>query len=222
MTAAGLLPSSQSLARYRRHRALLAIGVLAPVVAAGSVVAGMLAFPGFDNATQYLSELGAAGAARPELFNIGVLASGIGAGAAGLGFALAVLALGGSRWAATLLLVSFVVAGVGLVIAGLYHWPDPRHRAVNLGLGIQLAPLLLLWGLARTQGVARLKSFLAAAFLVMAALTVLTKHLLFPGLVNDANVGWWERAFAVVLVGWSAVAAICLERRLVRLAAERG
>ena len=62
--------------------------------------------------------------------------------------------------------------------------------------------------------------FLLAVFLVMAVLTVLTKHLIFKGLVNDANVGWWERAFAVTLVGWVGVAAFLLERRLAALAAE--
>jgi glucan biosynthesis protein C len=45
-------------------------------------------------------------------------------------------------------------------------------------------------------------------------LTVLTKHLMFPGLVNDANVGWWERAYAIVLVGWVGVAAAVLQKRL--------
>ena len=48
----------------------------------------------------------------------------------------------------------------------------------------------------------------------MAILTVLTKHLVFKGMVNDFNVGWWERAFAFVLVGWTGVAAYVLERRL--------
>jgi hypothetical protein len=52
----------------------------------------------------------------------------------------------------------------------------------------------------------------------MALLTVLTKHLLFPGLVNAANVGWWERAYALVLVGWVGIAAFVLDQRL-RMAA---
>src|SRR5690606_1473852 len=98
--------------------------------------------------------------------------------------------------------------------SSLYPWPDPRHMAVNLGLGIQLAPLLLLWGLASRADVPRLKWFLGLTFLVMAVLTVLTKHLLFPGLVNDANVGWWERIYAIILVGWVGVAAWVLYRRL--------
>lgn len=215
MTAAALAAPAL---RYRHCRILLAAGVLAPVIALGSVVAAMLAFPGFDNATQYLSELGAAGAAKPELFNVGVFVSGIGAVAAGLGFALAAHGLGGSRIAAALTALSFAVAGAGLIIAALYHWPDPRHRAVNLALGIQLAPLLLLWSLRKASGVKGLRLFLLLSFAVMALLTLLTKHLLLPGTVHDGNVGWWERGFAIVLVGWAPVAALCLERRL---AAER-
>ena len=54
----------------------------------------------------------------------------------------------------------------------------------------------------------------------MAALTVITKHMVFPGTVNPQNVGWWERAFAIVLVGWVGVAAFLLEKRLIELAME--
>ena len=104
-----------------------------------------------------------------------------------------------------------------MIVASLYPWPDPRHLAINLGLGIQLAPLLLLWGLARVPDMRQLRRFLLVVFIVMAALTVLTKHLIFKGLVNDANVGWWERAFAIVLVGWTGIAAYALERRLLAL-----
>jgi hypothetical protein len=113
-----------------------------------------------------------------------------------------------------------VLAAVGLVVSSLYHWPDPRHLAINLGLGIQLAPLSLLWGLRKAQGVDRLRGFLIVAFALMAVLTVFTKHLVLPGTVNEHNVGWWERAFAMVLVGWVGVAAFLLEKRLIALASE--
>ena len=113
-----------------------------------------------------------------------------------------------------------MLAAAGLVISSLYVWPDPRHLAINLGLGIQLAPLFLIWGLYRAEGVERLRWFLAVVFVAMAVLTVLTKHLVLPGTVNPQNVGWWERAFAIVLVGWVGVAAFLLERRLIALALE--
>jgi len=62
--------------------------------------------------------------------------------------------------------------------------------------------------------------FLVVTFVVMAILTVLTKHLVFPGTVNDANVGWWERLYAIVLVCWVGVAAWVLDRKLLSVATE--
>lgn len=204
--------------RFRRRRFLLRIGIAAPILAYASVGVAALTWPGFDHAKQYISELGGAAAPHPAIFNIGVLVSGAGAGVAGIGFALAVLALGGARISAAVIALCFGLAGVGLVLSSLYPWPDPRHLAINLGLGIQLAPLAIVWALRNIEGMGRLRIFLLAVFAIMAVLTVLTKHLIFQGLVNDDNVGWWERAFAVVLVGWTGVAAYALERRLLALA----
>ena len=205
---------------YRSHRLLLQIGMIAPVFAFIAVALAVLAYPGFNHARQYLSELGGVHARHPEIFNFGVVISGIGAGLGGIGFALAILALGGGRLPAFVTGLCFILAGVGMVIASIYPWPDPRHLAINLGLGIQLAPLAMLWGFRRTPGLSGLRTFLALVFVAMAILTVLTKHLIFKGMVNDFNVGWWERAFAFVLVGWTGVAAYVLERRLLRLAVE--
>lgn len=203
---------------FRRRRMLLWIGMAAPVLALITTLIAVALFPGFNHATQFLSELGAGGAKHPQVFNAGVATAGLGAGIAGIGFAFAILAFGGSRVPAALTALAFVLAAAGLVISSLYVWPDPRHLAINLGLGIQLAPLFLLWGLARAEGVSRLRWFLVTVFALMAVLTVITKHLVFPGTVNPQNVGWWERAFAIVLVGWVGVAAFLLERRLIALA----
>ena len=204
----------QPAGRYHRRRRLLAVGVAAPVLALTVVAAAIAAYPGFDNATQYLSELGGATASAPMIFNAGVFVAGVMAGLAGIGFGLAIYALTGARTAAWVVGVVFILAGGGMAASTLYPWPDPRHMVINLALGIQLAPLLLLWGLAARRDLPRLKVFLIATFVVMAVLTVLTKHLVFPGTVNDANVGWWERIYAIVLVCWVGVAAWVLDRKL--------
>ncbi len=200
--------------RFRRRRRLLAVGMAAPIVALAAVLAALVAYPGYNHARQYLSELGGAASHAPYIFNDGVFVAGLMAALAGLGFGLAITALTGARVAAVLTAVVFCVAGAGLMISGVYTWPDPRHLAVNLGLGIQLGPLFLLWGLWTRKDARRLKIFLIVVFVVMAVLTVLTKHLVWPSLVNDDNVGWWERSYAIVLVGWVGVAAFVLERRL--------
>ena len=206
------------MTRFRRRRFLLWIGIASPILAYVSVGVAALTWPGFDHATQYISELGGEAAPHPAIFNVGVLVSGAGAGVAGIGFGLSVLALGGARISAAIIALCFGLAGVGLVLSSLYPWPDPRHLAINLGLGIQIAPLAMVWALRRIEGMGRLRVFLLVVFVVMAVLTVLTKHLIFKGLVNDDNVGWWERAFAIVLVGWTGIAAYALERRLLVMA----
>ena len=202
------------MSRHRWCRLGLYAGMAAPLVALAATVIAILAFPGFDNSTQWLSELGGAQARAPFIFNGGVMIAGLLAASAGLGFGLVIAALKGSRFAAIMAAIAFVMAGAGLMISSLYPWPDPRHLWVNLGLGIQLAPLLLIWGLWKMDGVHRLRWFLIASFIAMAVLTVITRHLVFRGMVNETNDGLWERAFAVVLVGWVGVAAFALERRL--------
>jgi len=199
---------------------LLVLGMAAPIVALGSVLLAVGAYPGFDHARQYLSELGTETAAHPIIFNGGVLIAGVMTGVAGIGFALALIQVTRSPVSAVLTGALFVLAGTGLVLASLYPWPDPRHMAISLGLGIQLAPVALLFALRRTPGITALKRFLAVVFVLMAALTVITKHLVFPGMVNDDNVGYWERVFAIVLVGWVGVAAWGLRRQAARLLCE--
>ncbi len=196
-------------------RSLLIVGVIAPLLALSAVLLAVALYPGFNHARQYLSELGGETAAYPAVFNLGVLIAGALTGVAGLGFGLAIRLLTGSIVSAVLVSLLFVLAAVGLVMSSLYPWPDPRHLAINLGLGIQLAPVFLLFALRNAPDMPHLKRFLIGVFVVMAVLTVMTKHLVFPGTVNDFNVGYWERAFAIALVGWVGVAAWLLYRAVV-------
>jgi hypothetical membrane protein len=205
---------SRSSPASARRRLLLACGVAAPALALASSLLATVAYPGLDPARQYLSELGGAGASAPFIFNDGVFAAGVLAALAGGGFGLAIVELAGARIAGVLIAAVFALSGFGLTQAALYPFPDPRHLAINLALGIEVAPLLFLWGLWRRRDLRGLKLFLAVVFVVMAALTVVTRHLLFPKLVGDANVGLWERAYAILLVSWVAVAAFLLDRRL--------
>ena len=207
--------TSRDLASAAR-RVLLAFGMAAPVLAIASTLAATAAYPGLNPARQYLSELGGRAAAVPAIFNVGVFVAGVMAALAGAGFGLSLAALTGARVIGGLIAAVFLLSGYGLTQAALFPWPDPRHLAINLALGIQLAPLFLAWGLWPRHDLRALKLFLVSVFAVMAILTVLTKHLLLPGLVNDANVGWWERAYAIILVGWVGVAAFSLDRCLHR------
>ncbi|MBP7705350.1 MAG: DUF998 domain-containing protein [Caulobacter sp.] len=209
------------MTRYRRRRRLLWAGIAAPVLAAVTFVAAALTFPSLDHATQYISVLGSAEAPVPALFNTGVFLSGVAAGFAGLGFGLTLLAMGASRLAAGVTAFAFLLGAAGLILSTVWLYPDPMHAIINLGLGIQLAPAFILWGLAGVDGFRRLKILLAVVFVAMLILTAITNYNfipLFPGVVNATNVGLWERLYAFVLVGWVGIAAFLLERRLIQVA----
>jgi glucan biosynthesis protein C len=206
---------------YLRRRVLLGLGVAAPLLTVVVFLISVAAYPGFDHATQYLSELGGASAQHPWIFNLGVFIAGVMAALTGIGFGWGVMALTGARLTGFMTAAAFGLAGYGMAASTFYPWPDPRHMVISLGLGIQIAPVLLLWGLRKRGDVPVLKAFLAASFLAMAVLTLFTKHLVLPGTVSDLNVGWWERAYATVLIGWAGVAALLLERRVRAEAANR-
>lgn len=208
------LPAARAPEPFRRRRILLRMGVAAPLLTLIVSLFAVAAYPGFDHATQYLSELGGATARHPWIFNAGVFVAGVLAALTGIGFGWGVMALTGARITGLMTAAAFILAGYGLSASTLYPWPDPRHMVISLGLGIQIAPLLLLWGLRKRADLRALKGFLAGSFLVMAVLTLFTKHLVLPGTVNDLNVGWWERAYAAVLIGWAGIAALLLERRV--------
>ena len=204
--------SRPTLVRAAGH--LLSVGVAAPAFAIAVVLVATVAYPGFDHARQYISELGGGTAVLPLIFNAGILIAGVMTAVAGAGFGLAVVLLARAPVAGAGVGLLFALAGLGLILSSIYPWPDPRHMAINLGLGIQLAPAGLLIALRRVPDLVRLKRFLGVAFAVMVVLTLFTRHLIFPGTVNDANVGYWERVYAVVLVGWVGVAAYELKRAL--------
>lgn len=209
------------MTRFRRRRWMLWAGIAAPLIAAAAFVAAALTFPTLDHATQYISVLGSADAPYPAIFNTGIVLAGFAAGFAGVGFGLALTALGGNRIAALVTTFAFLLGAAGLILSTVWLYPDPRHAIINLGLGIQLAPVFILWGLARVGGFRRLKIGLSLVFVAMMILTAITNYNfipLFPGVVNATNVGLWERLYAFVLVGWVGIVAFLLERRLISLA----
>lgn len=212
--------------QFRRRRALLALGVAAPSFAAALLVAAVLAYPTLDHAREYVSALGGAGSTRPGLFNAAVALAGVSAMVLGVGFGLTITGLGGPRGAAGLTAALFAIAGAGMVVSSLYPWPDPRHLAIQAALLIQFAPLVMIWGLRGATGLDGFRRFLWAAFALMLLLTAVNSGWMWPAglrgpfrlLVHEGNVGWWERGYMLVLVGWALVAAVWLKRRLARAA----
>jgi len=190
--------------------ALLRIGVIAPVVMVADVWLAQHLFPGFDQGAQFISELGGPSAPMPQIFNIGMILAGLAGMAAGAGFTHALEHAGGRRQVSAFAGLWVAMTGLGALFAGLFHWPDPMHRACGVGLAIQFAPLFTAWALWDRPEHKRLAWFsLGWFFGLLLVLALLT------GVWNvrtGSDVGLWQRAHALLGLTWLAIAAGTLER----------
>ncbi len=196
----------------RSPRHLLSFGIAVPILYLLALVLGSAFYPGYSHVTRYASELGAAEAPHPWIFNSGIVAAGVAALIAGPGLVLALHRLGSDRLPAVLAGLAVSLWGVAMVLGGSFPMPDPRHGGFGLSLGLQVAPLFLLWGLRRAPDSGRLRTFLVVVFLAMTALFAVMMGV--GGLVTRANVGLWQRGNALASIPWIGIAAYALRRRL--------
>ncbi len=191
-------------------RAFLSAGIVVPLLYFGThLVAGGLT-PDYSHVSQYGSELGIAGAPAARLFNGGILLTAVATilGAVGL-YLGARRASPGRLWPA-LTGLSLGLFGVGLVFGGLFPMPDPRHGGFGLGMAVHAAPVFLALALRRAPGHRNLMRFsVVAAVLMLAFLAVMMGV---GGLLTRANVGLFQRIYALTLFGWIGIAAFGLRR----------
>lgn len=190
--------------------ALLKLGVITPVVMVADVWLAQRLFPGFDPGAQFISELGGPAAPAPMVFNLGMMLAGLAGLLAGAGFSRALEKAGGRRTVSAFAGLWVALTGLGAMFAGVFHWPDPMHRACGVGLAIQFAPLFTAWALWGRPGYRRLAHFsLGWFFGLLLVLALLTGAW---NVRTGADVGLWQRGHAFLGLLWLAVAAWSLER----------
>jgi hypothetical membrane protein len=198
----------------RLEKILLMAGVAVPILYFGNLIVSSLFYPGYSHVTQYASELGSASARYPSLFNTGVILTGVAGIASSFGFFFAVRRLTGRSLLAALIGLSFLLFGVSMLMGGLFPMPDPRHGGYGLGMAAHLAPLLLAIALWKRQRLRALNVYLLASFVVMLAFFAIMMGV--GSLVTRANVGVFQRLYALAMFPWVGVAAYLLGRELER------
>jgi hypothetical membrane protein len=192
----------------QRRRPLLLAGLLVPILYFGTILASATLVPGYSHVSQYASELGMAEAASARLFNGGILLAGLAAIFGSVGIYLAVESEGGRRVWSALAALALGLFGVGLLFGALFPMPDPRHGGFGLGMGVHLAPLFLALALRPVEGRGRLVRYLLATAVLM--LVMLLPMMGVGGLVTRANVGLFQRLYALLVFVWIGVASLAL------------
>ena len=186
---------------------LLLSGVIAPAIYVALALGGSLLWPGYDLSRQLVSELGLAEAPHDAVFNIGLMAAGGLTVLFSLGLFLELRRRGADAVTAALTGLSLALFGGSIVAGGLFPLPDERHGAWGIGFAVQLAPLLALLALRKAAGLTGFKVFLAVLFVAVNA--VLAVMFGVGDLINQDNLGLWQRAYGLMFT-WTAVTALTL------------
>jgi len=189
---------------------LLRIGALAPLIFYGVIVAGGLMTPGYNHMTQYVSELGQAGAPAAKMFNYGLMAVGGTMILGGLGLFLGLRKLGSGVVMPLLAAIAIGLYGASFIIGGMHPMPDPMHQAFNLMYAGVAAPLLAFLGLGDRSQVAGAKTLAFVSFLASAVLLAIMMNLGGFHLGHKADVAPGPRGLNAAPTLWKPSALLAI------------
>jgi uncharacterized protein (TIGR03382 family) len=201
------------------RKILLGALIAVPIFYYFGLLAGAATYPGYSHVTRYASELGAADAPCPALFNYSIIAGGIAALPGSIGLAGALHDLSGRwRWAVPAG-VALALWGASMVMGGIFPMPDDRHGAFGIGLAGPLVSLFTLLALRSLPDTTAMKLFLA--FIFVGSVVVLAIMFGLGHLVTRQNVGIWQRINTGISIPWLAVLGYWLLRRRTDAATRR-
>jgi hypothetical membrane protein len=163
-------------------------------------------YPGYHFATDTASMLGTSASRHPEIFNTGVILTGIAGMAGAFGLFLGLHSTT-ARWLRIFIAMGLLSNGVMSLKAGLYPMPDPRHATWQFLLfPVLITPLLLLGA---TWRVLWLRIYLLLDITFLLCLIPFMMHRMAPILPE----GTMQRLFAFVTFMPVGVVALALLRR---------
>jgi len=193
---------------------LLRIGALGPIIFYGVIVAGGFMTPGYNHMTQYVSELGQAGAPAAKIFNYGLMAVGGAMILGALGFLLGMRKLGGGVVMPLLAAVAIALFGASFILGGQYPMPNPMHNAYNLVYAGVAAPLLAFLAMGDRSEVSGAKTLAVISFLAGGALLAIMMNVGGFNLVHKTDVGLWQRGFVAATTLWMLSAFLSIPAAL--------
>jgi hypothetical protein len=193
------------------RKILLGALIVVPIFYYFALLAGAATYPGYSHVTRYASELGAADAPHPGLFNYSIIAGGIAAVLGSIGLVGALHDLSGWWRLAVSAGVALALWGASMVMGGMFPMPDDRHGAFGIGLAGPLVPLFTFLALRSVPDARGMKVFLA--FIFVGSVIVLVIMFGVGQMVTRQNVGIWQRINTGISIPWLAVLGYWLLRR---------
>lgn len=189
----------------------LGVAVLIPFIYYGIQILCASYNPGYSFIRQVASELGSNRAARPMLFNIGIMVQGVLTLIASFGFRRATLRLGVHPTLSLLIFLALATNGIQMLWAGYFPLPDPRHAGqLPFLVAMVLLPILLTAALWEGSGTI-LRAYLVATLILLAAMIPITSTNAGPETTRIR--GLTQRLYTLTVFPVVAVSALVLARR---------
>jgi hypothetical membrane protein len=189
----------------------LGAAVLIPFIYYGIQILCATYNPGYSFVHQVASELGSNRAARPMLFNIGIMVQGVLTLIASFGFLRATLRLGVNPTLALLIFLALATNGIQMLWAGYFPLPDPRHAGhPPFIIAMILLPILLTAAIWNGSG-AILKAYLLATLILLAVMIPITSTNI--GVETTHIRGLTQRLYTLTVFPVVAVSALVLAFR---------
>jgi hypothetical membrane protein len=185
-------------------------GVAVPLVYCATLIGASLLNPRYSQARQQVSELGARGAAHPEVFNFGTIMLALLIECSAAGFFLSLRRLGSGVVGSAINAGVLVLFGISTLMAALFPLPDPRHGGGFLGAIILLGPVTFAVALWKQAEARALNAYLIATNCLMGAMFAILLGA--GGLITDGNAGIIQRVFVLAGMPWIGIAAWKLKR----------
>jgi glucans biosynthesis protein C len=183
-----------------RERILLGTGISIAAIYFLNLFILAAVTPGYSHMRNWVSALGSVEAPYHGIFNAGLMTIALLYIFAGLGFFYSVQRITGRKIPAFIIGVAAAAFGVNLLFAALYPMPDPRHGSIIFGLIHFITPLLMAWAIWRIPA-----SRLFMYYQLLSFVLIVTSILIMNGtggLVNQMNLGFYQRLQALAVFSW--------------------
>ncbi|AIE84760.1 DUF998 domain-containing protein [Fimbriimonas ginsengisoli] len=199
------------MTKLRLISLFLKAGIAVPFFYFGIQLIAAPFFPGYSFIRNVASELGSDRSPLASFFNVGIFVQGVLMLIAACGFWLGSRRTGVPWGLAALISAAVFMGGLQSMWAAHFPMPDPRHGGHPLFLAFMIAmPFLLgtfIWKYGRTKA---LRTYVAAALLVMAAIVLVNSGVL---KIDASQVeGLKQRVLTLTIFPLVAVAARILDR----------
>lgn len=185
----------------------LGFAVLIPFIYYGIQIFSAAYYPGYSFVRQVASELGSDHAARPMIFNIGIMVQGVVTLIASFGFLRATLRLGVNRALSLLIFLALATNGIQMLWAGYFPLPNPRHAGQPVFMiAMFLLPILLTAALWNRTG-AIVNVYLAATLILLAVMILISSG----KIIDTTHIrGLTQRLYTLAVFPVIAVSAVVL------------